>query len=65
MKVLNEKESRRDAPHGKPPAAQDVASLPALGGHVAQGKRSLPIPNKVSWGAGGWGLGGEGAALCM
>lgn len=47
MKTLNEKESHRDRPPDRPSAAQDVASLPASGSHLVQGKRSLPVPNKL------------------
>ncbi|XP_022452677.1 G2 and S phase-expressed protein 1 isoform X2 [Delphinapterus leucas] len=46
MKILNEKDSHSSVPPDKPRAARDVASLPAGGNHVVQGKRSLPVPNK-------------------
>lgn len=47
MKILNEKESHRDVPPDKSSAAQELARLPAGGSHLVQGKRSLPVPNKV------------------
>ncbi|TEA32278.1 hypothetical protein DBR06_SOUSAS6610239, partial [Sousa chinensis] len=46
MKILNEKDSHSSVPPDKPCAARDIASLPAGGNHVVQGKRSLPVPNK-------------------
>ncbi|KAJ8791810.1 hypothetical protein J1605_020532 [Eschrichtius robustus] len=46
MKILNEKDSHSSVPPDKRHAARDVASLPAGGNHVVQGKRSLPVPNK-------------------
>ncbi|XP_061061249.1 G2 and S phase-expressed protein 1 [Eubalaena glacialis] len=46
MKILNEKDSHSSVPPDKPRAARDVASLPAGGNHMVQGKRSLPVPNK-------------------
>ncbi|XP_072829813.1 G2 and S phase-expressed protein 1 isoform X2 [Vicugna pacos] len=47
MKTLSEKESHSHVPPDKPSAARDVTSLPAGGSHLAQGKRSLPVPNKL------------------
>ncbi|XP_032738658.1 G2 and S phase-expressed protein 1 [Lontra canadensis] len=47
MKILTEKEPRRDAAPDKSSVAQDPASLPAGGNHSVQGKRSLPVPNKL------------------
>lgn len=49
MKILNEKEFHRDMAPDKPSAARDVTRLPASGSHLVQGKRSLPVPNKVGW----------------
>lgn len=60
MKILSEKDSHRHVPHAEPRAARDVTSLPALGSCLVQGKRPLPVPNRVSWAAGGWGLGLHG-----
>nr|XP_030711485.1 G2 and S phase-expressed protein 1 isoform X3 [Globicephala melas] len=48
MKILNEKDSHSSVPPDKPCAARDIASLPAGGNHVVQGKRSLPVPNKMN-----------------
>ncbi|XP_073738720.1 G2 and S phase-expressed protein 1 isoform X1 [Callorhinus ursinus] len=47
MKILNEKESHRDVPPDKSSATRELASLPAGGSHLVQGKRSLPVPNKL------------------
>ncbi|XP_025312108.2 G2 and S phase-expressed protein 1 isoform X1 [Canis lupus dingo] len=47
MKILNEKESHRDVPPDKSSAAQELAGMPAGGSHLVQGKRSLPVPNKL------------------
>lgn len=47
MKVFSEKESHRDVPPDKSSAARELASLPAGGSRLVQGKRSLPVPNKV------------------
>nr|XP_031319319.1 G2 and S phase-expressed protein 1 [Camelus dromedarius] len=47
MKTLSEKESHSHVPPDKPSAARDVTSLPAGGSHLVQGKRSLPVPNKL------------------
>ncbi|KAK2497566.1 hypothetical protein MC885_008380 [Smutsia gigantea] len=47
VKTLSEKESQRDRPPDRPSAAQDVASLPASGSHLVEGKRSRPVPNKL------------------
>nr|XP_012423351.1 PREDICTED: G2 and S phase-expressed protein 1 [Odobenus rosmarus divergens] len=47
MKILNERESRRAVPPDKSSAARELASLPAGGSHLVQGKRSLPVPNKL------------------
>ncbi|KAM5251126.1 G2 and S phase-expressed protein 1 isoform 3-T3 [Hipposideros larvatus] len=47
MKILNEKDLHRDMAPDKPSAAQDVTSLPASGSHLVQGKRTLPVPNKL------------------
>nr|XP_033721731.1 G2 and S phase-expressed protein 1 isoform X3 [Tursiops truncatus] len=48
MKILNEKDSHSSVPPDKPCAARDIASLPAGGNHTVQGKRSLPVPNKMN-----------------
>ncbi|XP_074182684.1 G2 and S phase-expressed protein 1 [Rhinolophus sinicus] len=47
VKILNEKEFHRDMAPDKPSAARDVTRLPASGSHLVQGKRSLPVPNKL------------------
>lgn len=47
MKILNEKDLHRDMAPDKPSAARDVTSLPASGSHLVQGKRTLPVPNKL------------------
>ncbi|XP_040493652.1 G2 and S phase-expressed protein 1 isoform X3 [Ursus maritimus] len=47
MKVFSEKESHRDVPPDKSSAARELASLPAGGSRLVQGKRSLPVPNKL------------------
>lgn len=47
LKILTEKEPRRDAAPDKSSVAREPASLPAGGNHSVQGKRSLPVPNKV------------------
>ncbi|XP_077614154.1 G2 and S phase-expressed protein 1 isoform X2 [Crocuta crocuta] len=44
---LNETESHGDVPPDKPSAAREGAGLLAGGGHSVQGKRSLPVPNKL------------------
>lgn len=58
VKILNEKEFHREMAPDKPSAARDVTSLPASGSHLVQGKRSLPVPNKVGW------PGCKGAVAC-
>ncbi|XP_044082989.1 G2 and S phase-expressed protein 1 [Neovison vison] len=47
LKILTEKEPRRDAAPDKSSVAREPASLPAGGNHSVQGKRSLPVPNKL------------------
>ncbi|XP_073940808.1 G2 and S phase-expressed protein 1 isoform X4 [Castor canadensis] len=48
MKLLNETESHGDVLLDKPSTALDTASLPgSRNQHPVQGKRSLPIPNKL------------------
>lgn len=47
LKILTEEEPRRDAAPDKSSVAREPASLPAGGNHSVQGKRSLPVPNKV------------------
>lgn len=47
LKILTEEEPRRDAAPDKSSVAREPASLPAGGNHSVQGKRSLPVPNKL------------------
>ncbi|XP_045869450.1 G2 and S phase-expressed protein 1 isoform X2 [Meles meles] len=47
MKILTEKEPCRDAAPDKSSMAREPASLPTGGNHSVQGKRSLPVPNKL------------------
>ncbi|XP_011227711.2 G2 and S phase-expressed protein 1 isoform X1 [Ailuropoda melanoleuca] len=47
MKVFSEKESHRDMPPDKSSATRELTSLPAGGSRLVQGKRSLPVPNKL------------------
>lgn len=47
VKTLHDKEALGTVPADRPLAAQDVSGLPASGGPVVPGKRSLPVPNKV------------------
>lgn len=42
-----ETESRRDVPPDRSSGAREGAGLPPGGSHSVQGKRSLPVPNKV------------------
>lgn len=46
VKTLHDKEALATVPADRPLAAQDVSGLPASGGPVVPGKRSLPVPNK-------------------
>ncbi|XP_008047004.1 G2 and S phase-expressed protein 1 [Carlito syrichta] len=45
VKILTEKESHKDVLPDKP--VLDAASVPATGSHLVQGKRSLPVLNKL------------------
>ncbi|XP_062932388.1 G2 and S phase-expressed protein 1 [Cynocephalus volans] len=47
MKIQNEKGSHRDVLPDKASTALDADGFPAGGSHLVQGKRSLPVPNKL------------------